>query len=135
MTTGTAGFLALTALGTGLIFAQGSTATIVGTVKDVSGAVLPGTAVTVKHLETGLTRTDAADSSGNFNIPSLPVGPYEVTAEKMGFRREVRRGINLAVAEEAQVNLTLQVGSIDQQVTVTCCSRLPTCRTKFTTAS
>src|SRR5712691_4296043 len=84
----TAGFLALIALGTGLVFAQGSTATIIGTVRDVSGAVLPGTVVTVKHLETGLTRADEADSSGNFNIPSLPVGPYEVTAEKMGFRRD-----------------------------------------------
>ncbi len=115
----TAGFLALIALGTGLVFAQGSTATIIGTVRDVSGAVLPGTVVTVKHLETGLTRTDEADSSGNFNIPSLPVGPYEVTAEKMGFRREVRRGIDLVVGEEAQINMTLQVGSIDQQVTVT----------------
>src|SRR6266446_301486 len=119
MVSRTAGLLALIALGMGLVFAQGSTATITGTVKDASGAVLPATLVTVKHLETGLTRTDEADSSGSFSIRSLPVGPYEVTAEKMGFRREVRRGINLAVAEEAQVNLTLQVGSIDQQVTVT----------------
>jgi hypothetical protein len=119
MTSRTAGLIALTALGTGLAFAQGSTGTIVGTVKDVSGAVLPGALIAVKHLETGLSRTDESDTSGNFNIPSLPVGPYEVTAEKMGFRREVRRGINLAVAEEAQINLTLQVGSIDQQVTVT----------------
>src|SRR5713226_4909117 len=106
-------------LGTGLVLGQGSTGAITGSVKDVSGAVLPGTVITVKHLETGLARTDEADSSGNFTIPSLPVGPYEVTAEKMGFRREVRRGINLSVAEEAQINLTLQVGSIDQQVTVT----------------
>src|SRR5712692_2721600 len=119
MVSRTAGLLVLVALGSGLVFAQGSTATIVGTVRDVSGAVLPGTTVTVKHLETGLTRTDEADSSGNFNIRSLPVGPYEVTAEKMGFRREVRRGIDLVVAQEAQINLTLQVGSIDQQVTVT----------------
>src|SRR5207245_6185631 len=86
---------------------------------DASGAVLPATLVTVKHLETGLTRTDESDTSGNFNIPSLPVGPYEVTAEKMGFRREVRRGIDLAVAQEAVVNLNLQVGSLEQQVTVT----------------
>src|SRR5713226_8097747 len=114
-----AGILALIALGTGLVFAQGSTATIIGTVRDVSGAVLQGAVITVKHLETGLTRTDEADSSGNFTIPSLPVGPYEVTAEKMGFRREVRRGIDLAVAQEAVVNLSLQVGSLEQQVTVT----------------
>jgi hypothetical protein len=113
------GLIALIAFGTGLLFAQGSTATIVGSVKDASGAVLPGTVITVKQLETGLTRTDEADSSGNFSIQLLPVGPYEITAEKMGFRRELRRGINLTVGEEAQINLTLQVGSIDQQVTVT----------------
>src|SRR5713226_7783756 len=115
----TVGLLALIALGTGLVFAQGSTATIVGTVKDASGAVLPAVLVTVKHLETGLTRTAEADSSGNFSIPSLPVGPYELTAEKMGFRREVRRGVELVVAQEALVNLSLQVGSLEQQVTVT----------------
>jgi carboxypeptidase family protein len=106
-------------LSAGLIFAQGSTASMVGTVKDASGAVLPGTAITVKHVDTGLTRTVQSDSGGNFTIPSLPVGAYEVTAEKMGFRREVRRGIELAVAQEADVDLTLQIGSIDQQVTVT----------------
>src|SRR5262245_22662713 len=115
MTRKTVGMFALIALGTGLAFAQVSTGSITGTVKDASGAVLQGATVSVKHLETGLTRTDEADASGNFSIPSLPVGPYEVTAEKMGFRREVRRGINLVVAQEALVNLILQVGSIEQQ--------------------
>jgi hypothetical protein len=115
----TVGIIVLIALGSGLIFAQGSTAAITGTVKDSTGAVLPGTAVTVKHLDTGLTRAAQADADGNFTISSLPVGAYEVTAEKMGFRREVRRGIDLAVAQEADVDMILQVGSIDQQVTVT----------------
>src|SRR6266852_4320067 len=101
------------------VFGQGSTATLTGTIKDVSGAVLPGAAVTAKHIDTGLTRATQADSGGSFSIPSLPVGAYEVTAEKMGFRREVRRGINLAVGQQAVVDVTLQVGSIDQQVTVT----------------
>jgi carboxypeptidase family protein len=114
-----AGISVFIALGTGLLFAQGSTASMVGSVKDASGAVLPGTTVTVKHLDTGLTRASEADAAGNFTIPSLPVGAYEITAEKTGFRREVRRGIDLVVAQEAVVNLTLQVGSIDQQVTVT----------------
>src|SRR5712691_9918805 len=119
MVSRTAGLLALFALGAGLVSTQCSTATITGTVKDASGAVLPAVLVTAKHLETGLTRTDEADASGNFSIPSLPVGPYEVTAEKMGFRREVRRGIDLAVGQEAVVNLNLQVGSLEQQIIVT----------------
>jgi len=109
----------LIALGNCLVFAQGFTAAITGTVTDTSGAVLPGTMVSVRHLETGLTRAVEADASGNYAIASLPVGEYELTAEKMGFQRELRRGITLVVAQEAVVNLTLQVGSIVQQVTVT----------------
>ena len=92
-----AGIIGLIVLGNGLTFGQGFTAAITGTVRDVSGAVLPQTTVTVRHLETGLTRTDEADTSGSYSIPSLPVGPYEVIAEKTGFRREVRRGIDLVV--------------------------------------
>jgi len=113
------GIIGLIVLGNVLVFAQGFTGAITGTVKDVSGAALVGAAVTVKHLETGLTRSAEADNSGNYSVPSLPVGAYEVTVEKAGFQRELRRGIDLVVAQEAQVNLTLQVGSIDQQVTVT----------------
>src|SRR5207302_242243 len=111
--------IGLIVLGNCTVLAQGFTAAITGTVTDTSGAAVPGAAVTVKHLETGLTRAVQADASGNYSVPSLPVGEYELTAEKMGFQREVRRGINLLVAQEAVVNLTLQVGSIVQQVTVT----------------
>ena len=114
-----AAIIGLVALGGGLVFGQGSTAALTGTVKDMSGAALPGAAVTVKHTETGLTRAVQADASGSFNVPSLPVGQYELTAERMGFRKEVRQGINLAVGQQAVVDVTLQVGSIDQQVTVT----------------
>src|SRR5438309_1870283 len=96
--------IVLISFGTGLVLGQGSTGDIVGTVKDASGAVLPGTVITIKHLETGLTRAAQSDGSGNFAVPSLPVGEYEITAEKVGFRRELRRGINLAVAQDAQVN-------------------------------
>src|SRR3989442_12574313 len=65
------GVLALSLLA-GTVWGQ-VTASIPGTVKDVSGAVLPETAVTVKHLETGLTRTAQTDSSGGYSVPSLPV--------------------------------------------------------------
>src|SRR5713226_10576176 len=113
------GIIGLIALGNGLVFAQGFTAAITGTVKDASGAAVLGATVTVKHLETGLTRAVEVDASGNYSVLSLPVGEYELTAEKMGFQREVRRGIKLVVAQEAVVDLTLQVGSMVQQVTVT----------------
>ena len=101
------------------LFAQGFAAAITGTVKDTSGATIPGATITAKHLETGLTRTVEVDATGNYRVAPLPVGEYELTAEQMGFQREVRRGINLVVGQEAVVNLTLQVGSVVQQVTVT----------------
>src|SRR6266700_43417 len=94
------GIIGLIALGNSLLFAQSFTATITGTVRDATGAVVPDAGVTAKHLDTGLTRTVQADTGGAFNLPLLPVGAYEVTAEKMGFRKEVRNGINLAVAQQ-----------------------------------
>src|ERR1035437_3078937 len=62
-------------LWTGTVFAQ-VTASITGTVKDSSGAVVQGATITVKSLESGLTRTAESDASGNFSVPSLPVGQY-----------------------------------------------------------
>lgn len=110
---------ALAAFGSSLLFSQNFTASISGTVRDATGAVVPGTAITVKHVDTGLTRAVQSDANGLFQVPSIPVGAYEVTGEKTGFRREVRRGIDLAVAQEAVVDFTMQVGSVEQQVTVT----------------
>lgn len=107
------------ALGNGLLSAQTFTAAMTGTVRDTSGGAIPAAAITVTNLETGLTRATAADGNGFFTIPSLPVGRYEVAAEKNGFQRGLRRGIDLAVGQEALVDLTLQLGNVDQQVTVT----------------
>src|SRR5713101_4617296 len=97
MASRTMGLVASVAFGTGLVLGLGSTGTITGSVRDVSGAVLQGAVITVKGVDTGLTRVAQTDTSGNFTIPSLPVGAYEGTAKKMGFRREVRQGIDLLV--------------------------------------
>src|SRR5205814_8991002 len=74
---------------------------------------------TVKHTETGLTRTVQSNEEGGYTIPQLPVGSSELTAEKPGFRQQVRRGITLVVAQEAVVNLTLDVGDLVEKITVT----------------
>jgi hypothetical protein len=113
-----AGIIGLLVLGSGLVLSQGSSAAIVGVVRDATGGVVPGTTVTAKHIESGLTRTVDTEENGSYRMPSLPVGPYEVTAEKLGFKQQVRRGINLVVAQEAVVDLTLEVGNIADQVTV-----------------
>src|SRR6266566_6299090 len=109
----------LVALGICLVSAQGSTGTISGVVRDISGAVIPGVMVTAKHTESGLTRTALTNETGAYSVQFLPVGAYEITAELAGFKQQVRRGINLVVGQEAVVNLTLEVGTVAETVTVT----------------
>lgn len=74
----------------GLLFLAGTvwpqvTASITGTVQDSSGAVVPDATVSVKHIETGATRTVEADTSGSYTVASLPIGQYEVNAENPGY--------------------------------------------------
>jgi len=107
------------ALSSSLVFAQISTATMSGVVRDGTGGVIPGVIVTIKHTESGLTRTVNTTENGGYRMPSLPVGPYEVTGEKLGFKQQVRRGINLVVGQEAVIDLTLEVGAAAELVTVT----------------
>ena len=110
---------ALIVLGTCLSVAQTSTATILGTVKDTSGALVPGVSITVKHTERGLTRSVMSGERGAYTVPLLPVGAYEITTTMPGFKQAVRSGINLVVGQEAVVDLTLEVGANTEQVTVT----------------
>ena len=114
-----AAIVGLIALSTSLVFAQISTATMSGVVRDGTGGLIPGVTVTIKHTESGLTRTVTTTENGGYRMPSLPVGPYEVTGEKQGFKQQVRQGINLVVGQEAVIDLTLEVGAAAEQVTVT----------------
>src|SRR6516164_1293686 len=93
-------------------------ASLSGRVEDASGAPLQGARVAVKNVETGATRSVLTDEQGNYRVLALAVGPQEVKAEKTGFRAAVRMGVNLAVGQEAVVNLRLDVGEITQEVTV-----------------
>src|SRR5579864_69363 len=95
------------------------TASIIGRIEDSSGAAVPEAMVAVTSLETGVARTVTSDEAGNYRVLSLPVGRYEVRAEKTGFKAEVQTGINLVVAQQAVVNLKLEVGAVQEQVTVT----------------
>jgi hypothetical protein len=105
-----------------LILAQAAhaqvTAAISGRIEDPSGAGMKGVAVTVTNVETGARRSVLSDDSGSFRALSLPIGAYQVRAEKTGFKTEVRSGINLAVGQEAVVDLHLAVGDVAQVVNV-----------------
>jgi hypothetical protein len=93
-------------------------ANLSGTVTDPSGALVSAANVSAKNMGTGLVRTAATGADGHYEINALPLGEYEIRAEKTGFTGQVRTGVNLVVAQTANVNLTLQVGGASQQITV-----------------
>ena len=86
LTTTLIGIVGVIVLAGGLVFGQNFSAAISGFVRDTTGAVIPGTTVTAKHIETGQTRTAQTSEEGSYTMPSLPVGSYELTAEKPGFK-------------------------------------------------
>jgi len=94
-------------------------ANLSGTITDQSGAAVAGATVTAKNAETGLARSAVTDQAGLYQLFALPVGLYEVHAQKQGFAEEVRTGIRLAVGQDATVNLGLRIGEIRQQLEVT----------------
>jgi len=93
-------------------------ASITGLVTDPAAAAVPSAVVTAKNLETGVSRIAATDNSGRYNLPSLPVGVYDVIVSKAGFRDEVRRGIHLAVGQEAPLDFQLSLKGTDVDVFV-----------------
>ena len=102
-----------------LAFAQLPTGTILGTVRDGSGALIPGTTLTATNIETGLSRTAFAGDDGSYRLAALPVGRYEVRAMLEGFQSALRSGLTLTVGQEAVVNFTLEVGAVSQTIEVT----------------
>ena len=100
--------------------AQITTGTIVGTITDSGGAAMPSASVTARNVETGLKRTVTTGEDGNYRIEFLPVGNYviEVTATS-GFKKGIQEGITLRVNDVSKVDLMLEVGSVNEQVTIT----------------
>ncbi len=99
--------------------AQTTTATLLGTVKDQTGAVLANVNVAAKSVETGLQRTVTTDNEGRFRIGELTPGEYEVQAERQGFTTGVRSGIVLTVGRESTVDFALNVGNINEKTIIT----------------
>lgn len=102
-----------------MVLAQVAAATISGAAKDETDAVLPGVAVMIKNLDTGITRTAITDDQGRYHAPNLALGNYEVKAELPGFQAAIRRGIELTVGRHAVVDMVLKVGEVTEQVVVT----------------
>ncbi len=100
-------------------FAQLTTGTIQGTVADDTGGMLPGVTITIRNVETGLSRTLVTNDRGRYEAPNLAVGSYEVTASLEGFQTTVRKGLTLAVGRIAVVDVALKIGGVQEQLVVT----------------
>jgi len=103
---------------TSAAFAQITSATITGTIKDETGGLLPGVDVTVSNAQTGLKRSVVTDGNGYFTVPGLAPGTYEARAAIQGFATAVQSGIVLEVAQQAALNLVLKVGAASETITV-----------------
>ncbi len=110
-------FLFLTVFSVSAAFAQ-EKASIVGTVTDPSGSVIPAAKVTVTNDGTGQVRTIETNSSGNFLVPDLSIGKYSVRAEASGFKTFHTTGVTLNVGDTDRVDITMQVGQASETVTV-----------------
>ncbi len=116
--------------------AQGSpTGTLAGTISDPSGGVLPGVTVIAKSAQTGLTQQTVSGGEGDWRIPGLPSGPYEVAFELDGFKRLVRNGITVEAATTRSVPVTLEVGGLSETVQVTADANLLALTTTTTARS
>ncbi|HEY7391498.1 MAG TPA: TonB-dependent receptor [Bryobacteraceae bacterium] len=104
---------------TGSAFAQGDRGTITGTVSDPAGAVVAAAAVEAKHLETGAVYDTVASSTGNYTIAQLPAGSYELSVSTPGFKKFLRQGLTVEVAGTLRIDVSLELGSAAESVTVT----------------
>src|SRR5277367_2850846 len=100
------------------IHAQTFRGTILGSVSDSSGAAVPGASVTIKNLDTGLSRTVVTSDDGSYSAPELPIGNYSVSVEKAGFKTGLVTGIRVEVSTERRADVILQPGQIAQTVEV-----------------
>lgn len=97
---------------------QSANGSIQGVVNDDQQAVAPGAVVTVRNLDTNLTRALVSDSSGRYRALNLTPGPYEVAVELNGFARVVRSGITLLMNQDAVVDVTLKAATVSETITV-----------------
>jgi hypothetical protein len=99
-------------------FAQGDRGSVTGTVSDPARAIIPNAAVSIRNLETGSQYQTVTTETGNYTLPQLPSGTYELVVEAAGFSKYVQQGIRVQIAQTARIDIVLQVGSTSDSVTV-----------------
>jgi Carboxypeptidase regulatory-like domain/TonB dependent receptor len=99
-------------------YAQTSTASLTGSVRDASGAYIPGVTITVTDSDRNTSLSTLSNDAGSYVVPVLNPGAYTLTAELPGFKRYVREGVLLQVAQVSRIDVTLEVGQVSQLVEV-----------------
>ena len=102
----------------GVVSAQGTSATIIGTASDASGGILAEVTISARNVGTGFTRGVVTDSQGFFRLSLLPPGAYELEAAHSGFKTTTLTGITLSVGSESRIDVTLEVAELEETVTV-----------------
>ena len=113
------GFLAVLLLWQGDLFGQAITGTLLGSVQDQSGAVVPNATVTVTNEGTGVSNKMVTSAQGFYTFPTLDPGRYSVTVAVPGFKTTVAKGNLVQVEKSTRVDVTLSAGAVNQEVTVT----------------
>ncbi len=99
--------------------ALAQTGTLTGAVSDATGAVLPGVSLIATNTQTGANYETISTETGNYVLTAMPPGVYQVVAELPGFKRYVRQGITVLVAQTLRIDVALEVGAATEEVTVT----------------
>jgi Carboxypeptidase regulatory-like domain/TonB dependent receptor len=102
----------------GCLYAQNNSGTIQGTVTDPSGAVVPGAAIIVRNMDTGLTVSTQTTDAGVFSAPNLPPGRYSVSVEAKGMRRFTQEGVTIRTLTTTTVDVKTDVGEVTNAVNV-----------------
>lgn len=102
-----------------LLLAQEFRGTISGIVTDATGAAVPNVSVTATEVQTGTKTETASNGDGNYTIPFLPPGDYNLTAQAQGFKELVRKGVHLASGDHPVIDMQLEIGTVGQTIDVT----------------
>ncbi|MDA2927883.1 Plug and carboxypeptidase regulatory-like domain-containing protein, partial [Acidobacteria bacterium AH-259-G07] len=100
------------------LHAQFDTATVLGTVSDETGGILPGVEVTLTNVDTGISASALTDDRGNYEFLRVKIGTYRVSAELTGFKTAVAENVGVAVSARQRVDLTLSLGEISEVIEV-----------------
>src|SRR4051812_40526834 len=109
---------ALLLLGAGPLLAQSNQGSIAGNVLDSTGAAVPHAAIVAKNRETGYTSTAETSAAGSYRFPAVPLGSYDLSVKMAGFKAANYSGVLVQVNTVSSLDITLEVGSSSEQVTV-----------------